>query len=511
MGSQPQNGGTWLYALEVGQQQGPWEVPEQLKKLNGVLRYNQGSRYQGWSLTGMVYQADWRSTDQVPQRALDQGLIGRYGSLDHSDGGKTYRYSLSGEWSNKTPQDWSRGHAYVMDYGLNLWSNFTFCTLGCGTKGPGDQFEQEDRRTVYGGDWARTWYTALGDSLSEWTVGVQSRYDMIKGIGLYTTTARQRWGTVRQDQVKQGNLGLYGESMVEWHQKFRTVLGLRQDFYHFDVNSALSANSGRVDATTTSPKLSLIFGPWQKTEYYLNWGYGFHSNDARGITTKINPDFRDTDPTTGFGKATTPSTPLVRAKAYELGVRSGILPGLQTSLALWRLELASELLFVGDAGTTEPSFPSRRVGLEWANYWTPTPSLVVDMDWASSQARYTSVAAANQFIPGAIERTASLGLSYQPAGPWAAGFRWRYFGPRPLVEDNSVRSPASLLANGRISYRVNRELKWSLDVLNLFNRQVSDIDYFYASQMRSETSPVDDIHTHPAEPRTVRFSVSLGL
>jgi outer membrane receptor protein involved in Fe transport len=298
---------------------------------------------------------------------------------------------------------------------------------------------------------------------------------------------------------------VYGESQVQWAEKFRSIVGLREDVYSFDVASDTPQNSGKVRASIGSPKVALVFGPWDKTEYYANVGYGFHSNDARGVAAKVNPDFRDP----GFGGAVAAATPLVRAKGAELGLRSAIVPKLQTSLALWRLDLASELVFAGDAGTTEPSFPSRRTGIEWANAWTPTGRISVDADFADSRARYTAIdnSVPGNYIPGSIEKTASLGLAYDDHAKWSGGVRLRYFGPRPLIEDNSVRSPASTLVNLRLGYRIDRKTRLSLDVLNAFNARVSDIDYYYASQLRGEAAPVADVHTHPAEPRTLRLTL----
>jgi hypothetical protein len=411
-GSPEVGNGNLLYALEWTENNGPWVLPENIGKLNGLLRYSQGSRDNGWSVTGMAYNAKWSSTDQVPQRAIDQGLISRYGNLDTTDGGKTHRYSLSGEWSERENGRWTRANAYVMDYSLNLWSNFTFCTLGC-NPGPGDQFEQADRRQVYGFNAARTWYGDWIAQGAEFTLGLQTRFDDIGRVGLYTTTARQRRGTVAENKVREGNFSLYGETQIQWLKKFRSIIGLREDFYSFDVNSDTPQNSGKVTANMTSPKLALIFGPWYKTEYYVNLGYGFHTNDARGVTVKVNPDFRDTDPATGFGTPATASKPMVRAKGYEFGIRSGIIPKLQTSLSLWQLNLASELVFAGDAGTTEPSFPSRRTGIEWANYWTPTSSVTVDADVSFSRARYTGIDSSipGNHIPGAVQSVASVGLT----------------------------------------------------------------------------------------------------
>lgn len=507
-GSPQAAGGTLLYALEWTANDGPWSLPEKLAKLNGLLRYSQGSRDNGWSVAAMAYAAQWAATDQVPRRAVASGLISRFGNLDPTDGGRTQRYSLSAEWAEKSPTRHTRVNAYAIDYRLALWSDFTFCTLGC-QPGPGDQFEQADRRQVYGLQAARTWYRVWGSTPIELTLGLQSRYDDIGQLGLYTTTARRRWGTVRQDRVKEGSLALYGEGLVQWHEKFRSVLGLREDVYRFEVASDTAANSGRVEAAIASPRLSLIAGPWGGTEYYANYGYGFHSNDARGITAKVNPDFRDP----AFGTAVSGATPLVRARAMELGVRSAILPTLQTSLALWRLALASELVFVGDAGSTQPSFPSQRRGIEWATTWTPSDALTVDADFARSWARYTAIddSVAGRFISGAIEKTASLGMAWDAHAQWSGSLRLRYFGPRPLSEDDRVRSPSSTLFNLRIGYRVARQIRLTLDVLNLFDRKLSDIDYYYASQLRGEPAPVSDVHFHPAEPRTLRLSLRVPL
>ena len=501
--------GNMLYALEWTASDGPWVSPEKFGKQNGLLRYSQGTKDNGWSAAAIAYQAEWNSTDQVPQRAIDSGLSSRFGNLDPTDGGRTRRNSVSGEWSAKGNDGWSRANAYVIDYSLDLWSDFTYCTLGC-APGPGDQFQQSDRRQVYGANAARTWYADWDGKDAEFTLGLQSRMDDIGKVGLYATTARQIWGTVREDRVQEGSIALYGESQIQWQEKFRSILGLRGDFYGFDVRSSLAQNSGRVRDHIVSPKLALIFGPWEKTEYYADLGYGFHSNDARGATTTVNADFRDTS----YLAALTPVTPLVRARGYEAGLRSALWPSVQTTLALWRLDLASELVFSGDAGTTAPSFPSRRQGVEWSTVWKPGAGIIVDADLALSRARYSSIDPAlvpGNYIPGSIEQAASIGATGDGRGPWTFGMRLRYFGPRPLVEDNSVRSKASTLVNFQAGYKIDSKTKLSLDILNLFDAQVSDIDYYYASQLQGEAAPVNDIHSHPAEPRTLRLTLRLGF
>lgn len=507
--------GNLLYAFEWSHNDGPWEVPEGFRKLNGVLRYSQGTERDGFSVTGMAYDANWRSTDQVPQRAIDSGLISRFGSLDPSDGGKTQRYSLSGDWAKSGADSLTKTSAYYVHSSLSLFSNFEF---NLSFPAPvGDQFEQTESRDIFGFDASHTWFDKWGGRDTENTFGMQGRFDDIAPVGLYRTVGQQRvdktdygavtWpAVVREDRVKQGSFALYAQNTTNWSDWFRSITGLRGDFYHFKVDSSNAANSGEVSDRIFSPKLALIFGPWNKTEYYLNLGYGFHSNDARGTTMYVDP----ADPAT----AVKPVTPLVRAKGTEIGMRSALLPHLQSSLSLWRLDLASELVFVGDAGTTEPSFPSRRTGVEWANYWTPLSWLTVDADLAVSRARYTEIdpaLVAGNYIPGAIQKTLSVGVSAQGASAWSGGLRLRYFGPRPLIEDNSVASKSSTLVNLRTGYQFDKKMKLTLDVLNLFDNKVSDIDYYYASRLPGEAGSVDDIHTHPSEPRTARLSLRIGF
>ena len=508
-GSAELGGGNLLYAAEWTANRGPWVVPENIEKSNLVLRYGEGVKRNGWSVALLAYRAQWTSTDQVPQHAIASGLISRFGSLDPSDGGSSHRYSLSAEWERNDAGGGARANAYLIDYSLDLWSNFTFCTSGC-NPGPGDQFQQTDRRRIYGFNAARTRHAEVAGRAIDFTLGMQFRFDDIGKVGLYTTTARRIWGTVREDAVHQGSFSLYGESQVQWLEKFRSIFGMRGDFYDFAVHSNLEGNSGHAGDRIVSPKIALIFGPWGKTEYYLNAGYGFHSNDARGTTTTVNPDFRDP----GYLTPMRPVTPLVRAKGYEAGIRSARIPNVQSTLALWRLELASELLFTGDAGTTEASFPSRRTGIEWANYWTPKTGLIVDADLALSRARYTEVAPAavsGNYIPGAIEKAASVGIAWDGGGHWTGGIRWRYFGPRPLVEDNTVRSKPSSLVNAELGYRITPKVKLTADILNLFNAKVADIDYYYASRLNGAAAPVEDIHTHPAEPRALRLTLRISL
>jgi hypothetical protein len=490
--------GHLLAALEVGHTDGPWERPDDYQKTNAVLRYSRGTATNGFSLTGMGYWADWRSTDQVPQRAIDAGTLGRFGLVDPTDQGQENRQMAVADWQRTSGPASLRATGYVQRNSLNLFSNFTYFLEH---PEEGDQFEQAERRLTAGG---RLTYRRLGRILNrhaESSAGVQLRRDWLRPVGLYHTAHAQRLSTTREDRVGQTMTGLFAQTEIEWSRRLRTTLGLRADAYQYAVTADRALNSGRGLSGIVSPKVGLVLGPWAGTEWYVNAGTGYHSNDARGAAIGVEP---------GTGEPASRVTPLVRAKGAEIGVRTVRVRGLQSTLSLWYLGLDSELLFVGDAGTTEAGRPTRRVGVEWTNYARLTPWMTADGDISFSRSRFTGSDTVGPFIPGALDRVISAGLSVEPKQPVFGSLRLRHFGPRPLVEDASVRSKATSLWNGEVGYRFSPRARVVLEGYNLLDARVADIDYFYRSRLPGEpTDGVDDVHTHPAIPRTARLSLQL--
>ena len=151
--------------------------------------------------------------------------------------------------------------------------------------------------------------------------------------------------------------------------------------------------------------------------------------------------------------------------------------------------------------------PSSRRGIEWSNRYIPRDWLLFDADFSLSRARFRDDDPAGNLIPGSINRVASLGATFNERGSWSGNLTLRYFGPRPLIADNSARSQSTLLWNSRVSYRIEKNLRLAVDVINLFDRKVNDIDYFYASQLRGEAASTNDLHFHPVEPRSLRVSL----
>jgi len=501
---EPAPGVTLLGALESLGTDGPWTVPQGLRKTNGVLTLTGGTAAQGWHLTAMGYQARWTATDQVPQRLLDSGQLvtpsgtrafGRFDSLDPTAGGESRRSSLSGEWHAEGAAGKTTLAAYAIDLDLDLNSNFTYALE---RPAPGDQFKQTDARTVLGASAEHVFNHLLGELPARTVLGAQLRHDRVR-LGLYDSVARVATATVREDRVRQTQAGLFAQSAVELTPEVRAVLGLRADHIAARVDAlSLPANGGRASAWQLSPKLTLVWAVTPRTELFVNTGRGLHSNDARGMTARVDPK---------SGDPVDPVPPLVPLTGAELGLRTQAVKGLQSSVSLWGLRSASELVYVGDAGATEASPGSRRRGVEFSNRWQPLPWFLLDADLAFSHARFDD----GSRIANSVDRVASVAATLKHLQGWTGSLQWRYLGSGALNEDNSVRSLPSSTFNLRVTRALAPKVALTLDVFNLFDREVNDIQYFYESQLPGEAAPVADRHVHPAEPRSLRLTLQASF
>ncbi len=490
--------GKLLYAVELMHYDGPWQDPDNYKKINGIVRYSQQIGQNDFNIETMAYWGVWHATNQDADRAIDEDLISRYGTLDTTDQGSSYRYSLSGQWQHTGASSVTKANAYVISYGMDLYNDFTYFLDPVN----GDQFHQKDRRLITGVKASQTWLNKLFGHDMDNTIGLQLRNDNITPVALYATDSTDYVATSSQDHVSITNFALYLQNGFKWAEKFRTVAGLRWDYYHWNVNANLPENSGELGRSIFSPKLSMIFGPWDKTEFFINGGYGYHTNDIRGTTTTVD---------TATGLPNTRVVPIERARGAEVGTRTAIIPHLQNELTLWYLGLDSEEVFDGDHGVTTPSFASNRWGIESANYYSPFPWFTLDADFAYSVARFIDDPAGS-YIPGSPEVVISAGARIDDIKGFLCSLRMHYFGSRPLIDNDSVRSNPSTIVDARVGYKFHDKPfeNWRLlvDVFNIFNTKTSDIDYYYISRLPGEPpSGVNDIHTHQAEPLEVRATL----
>jgi len=494
-----------LGAIELLEENGPWTLPEDLRKINGLVRLSGGTSSNGWSIDGVVYDAHWNSTDQVPLSLIESGQLGRFSALDPTDGGDTGRAILSGEWHTLDDTGYAKAALYAEHYRLQLWSDFTYFELRPTT---GDQFEQEEHRNIVGGQLVKGWTHTLFGYESTTEIGLQMRNDNID-VGLFDTEDRRVFATVSNEVVGESEAGLYVQNSTSWTPWFRSLLGLREDRIWLDADSlSTPTNSGSASDSKASPKLSLIFGPWDSTEFFIDAGRGFHSNDARGVIDRI-------DPTTGLPASQVPA--LVGSFGKEIGVRTEAVPGLQSSLALWSLNSDSELVYNADSdiGSTSPNAASKRYGMEWNNHLIEGTHLLLDFDWAWTHARY---AEENQngelgnMIPNAVSEVGIFRATLQNFGPWTFGLETRYIGPYPLSQDGTLTASSSVVTSLRLKDEITHTVSVFFDVLNVFNRQYYDIEYEQDYRV-TPTSPIvpAGITVHPGEPREFRATLSMKM
>jgi len=498
-------GGHFLYGAEYQKYDGPWDqVDESVDKKNLWLKQHWHTGQSQLGLAFMAYDNQWNSADQIPDRAIQQGLIDELGSIDPTVGGESSRYSLSSNWeyTNADGAGWE-ANLYVVDYDLSLWSNFTYFT-----DPDGDQFQQVDQRRIYGGELARTQSVMIGGREMRHTLGLQTRVDAIDQVRLDRTRERQTLGTIRADKVQEASYSAYWETRLSLSRSLSTVAGIRYDYFSFDVEplaaarpGTLSENDGQISDAITTGSLSLIYTLSERQEVYASLGQGFHSNDARGVTLERDPR---------TGDALSAADPLIDTLGYELGWRGDFGKRFNVSAALWRLGIDSELLFVGDEGTTEDTgVASDRWGLELTGYYTIDRHWTLDLEYAYSNSQFEQPIGGFRDIPGALDKVLTLGLHWQPRERWFANLRLRHLSDYAL--NGGARAESSTLLNGRAVYQLSERWGVTLDALNLFDSRDRDIEYYYASQLAHENSVVDDHHYHIFTPRTLRVTLTYAF
>lgn len=493
LGSTNLTTGKLIAAAEWQGYDGPWEdINENVNKKNALLRYV-GKAFNGdLSISAMAYDNAWNSADQIPQRAVTQGIINKLGSLDTTLGGSSSRYSLSTNWQS----EYVKASAYLINYDLNLYSNFSYFL-----NDPinGDQFNQQDSRTIYGTNVSYQFDTQTLAINMQHTAGIELRHDDIGNVGLYNTKAREQLNTIRQDTLKQTSYSSFWESKFLLTPKFEATVGVRYDYFNSNVTSNTNANSGKANDDLVSLKASLNYRFNSVLATYANWGQSFHSNDARGSTISIDPI---------TGEPANKVDLLVKSEGAEIGLRFADEQKFNISAALWWLTLDSELLFVGDAGNTEPSDASKRYGLEMSAYYWINDKFSIDLETSFTHSRL-DINDENNYIEGAVPVVASTGLNWHISEQWQSSVRVRHIGKRTLADDGDKRSNPLTVVNSAISYK-QTHWKIDLELLNLFNSTDHDIDYYYASRLPGEPAQgVEDNHFHPIEPRTARLTISL--
>jgi outer membrane receptor protein involved in Fe transport len=456
---------------------GPWQLPENLKHESGWGKYSHATSLGQLELTLSGYHATWDPTEQIPERAIGTPFCAdAFCALQRGAVGETTRWVASGRL---TGDDW-RATLYAQSYDWHMSSDPTYHF----------QINQLDRRMVYGGRYQREFVKQDRFTLN---AGIEARYDDIGRVGLQHLENSVRIEDLGRYDVRESSIAPYVEASWNPVDRLRLLAGARADFYSFDV-TAMQAGyvSGDTSEHITSPKLGAAYALNSSIELYANWGRGFHSNDSRGVAAPLPGN----DPVPG----------LVRGTGKEAGARFQ-LGNFTLTTTYWWLDVGSELKFVGDSNSVEPSTPSKRRGYELVGFWRPIQWLAMDAVWTGSHARSQDSPGA-EFIPGAIESAGELGISaVQPR--WEASVRVRYLGPYPLIEDNSLRASSESVINLRGAWKFPHLTVYA-ELLNVLNDDGKDIVYYYPTHVEGLDPAgveVDGRVSRAEEPRTVRAGI----
>ena len=480
--------GTLLAAFEHHQSNGHFDLDQDVRKYNGLLKYTGTIANIPSRITFSAYDSQWISTNQVPQRAVDSGQISRFGFIDPDLGGESHRYSLSG---NFEINGWDL-NLYASSYYMSLINNPTYFL---NNPADGDEFEQEDERRLFGGSLRKSSESEIFGLPATQTVGVDVRYDDVNELNLFNTISQRRVSSIREDEAEEFSTGVFAESQISLTDKLRATVGVRVDFYSFEVDALRAANSGSDQDSLWQPNMGLAYRANQNLEFYLNYGHGFHSNDVRAAVNTIDPVTLAPSETQDV---------LVEGKGSEIGFRYDTLNGFNIAIAAFELRTDSELVFVGDAGTTEPSDPTSRRGVEINSFWEISENWVFDFSAAKTSGHFRGLPSNADSITDAHEEVVAAGLTHVGNNGLTASLRLRHFSDAALTEDEAVQKDGSTLIHAGVSYAFDN---WEIgiDALNLLDAEDDDIAYFFESQLAGETASVEDIHFHPSNPRHIRL------
>jgi len=501
-GSSKLGDGNLLGALELQHYDGPWVNPDDQRKINTLLRYSVGDEHDGYSITGSYYHGLWTATTDQPVRAISEGLISRFGSLNPSDGGIAQRANLTAQYHASIGSGQLDVDSYVSSNYLSLWNDFTHFLVDPIN---GDQEQQHENRSTVGGSINYAFPTQWFGRDNELLLGTQERYDFLIVQRIPTEgrvaipLADDSLGYMSNDQVRLGSDAVYAQATTHWNDWFRTVLGLREDYQR---GTDVGTNYGTASKGLLEPKASLIFTPAAATEFYVSAGRGFHSDDLRGVNqARISG---------------VPGAPLIAAQTgEEIGMRQDLFDRkVAVTLALYSLNAQSETTYDPDVGQDSAGPGSHRTGYEVNVTYQALRWLELYGSFSQDRARFTSPFAdgtghVGYFLPNAPFATGSFTAYVKDQGPWSGSLALRYLGAYPLSSDDVVQGSGYHEWNGDVRYALGNGWGAALGVYNILNTHANAAEFWYVDRLPGEPAGgLADVHIHPLEPTSVRLTLS---
>ena len=476
-----------------------FDNPQNFKRLNVIGKYHGHlTPNTNLTLTGSTFWSKWNHSGQIPDRAVESGLTGFFGSVDPSEGGETSRTNANVQLVTVTPRNHIiKNQFFYSNYQFELYSNFTFFLEDSLN---GDQIRQKEHRNLFGYNGSYSTQTNVGRSQWTTTVGMQYRQD-ITGAGAtpselsHTRNRTETINPIQLGNINELNAAVYADELVQVSDRFTVNAGVRLDYFRNQYGDLLTqafTRKKRASASIISPKLNLYYTVNPRVQAYLNTGRGFHSNDTRVVVPQGGREI------------------LPPAYGSDLGVIFKPFPRLLINAAAWYLWLQQEFVYVGDAGVVEPGGQTRRSGIDVSARYQLTRTLYADLDLNTAKPRAIGIEAGQNYLPLAPTFTSTGGLSMQNAGPWSGSLRYRYISDRPANEDNSIVAKGYFVNDLQANY-TKRAYTLSLSVQNLFDVRWKETQFATESRLQSEAAPVEEIHFTPGTPFFARLSLTYSF
>lgn len=477
-------------ASEYFKSNGYFESPQHFHRFNLLGKYS--AIFQNktkWTVLASILDSKWNASGQIPERAVKDGTIGPFGSIDDSEGGNTTRFNFSAKLDKQMQNGWQMSHQlYYTKYKFNLYSNFTFFL---NDPVNGDEIDQKENRSIVGykGTFAKSFNTSRGKAFTE--IGYGFRYDFVKNATLDHVVKRVFLAHKQLGDIHETNPYLYLNQDIELSSKLNLNTGLRYDYFVFGYkNILLNELLHQSGKGTISPKLNLNYNVNSKLKIYLNNGIGFHSNDSRLIID---------------GSA---QNSLPKVFGTDLGAILKPNKNIVFKAALWHLYSQQEFVYVGDEGIVEPSGKTRRMGVDISARYQILSWLFADIDINYARPRAIGESKGNDYVPLAPNLTSVGGLSVKAKNGFNASLRYRAISDRPANEDNTVIADGYFLLDAVLSY-IWKKFEFSLSGENLLNTYWKEAQFDTETRLKTELNPVSEIHYTPGTPRYIKAGISI--
>lgn len=486
--SRKQERTTGYIGTEYFRSDGYFESPQDFDRFNIMSKISTQLRNDDDLTVGAsFFTSGWDASGQIPTRAVNTGLITRFGSIDDSEGGETRRANLFLKYSHQFSNGaYLKLHAYGIRYDFNLYSNFTF---NLNDPVNGDQIQQKESRTIYG---YKSSYTTSGQFLGNELItdaGVGFRLDDINDISLSNTVKRNFLNYIQRGDIRESNFNAYVSETLSLSKKWSVNGALRFDYFNFRYNNTLASADNSVGKAIVSPKLNFNYQLNTNTQLYLKTGFGFHSNDARVVTEQTSQEI------------------LPRAYGVDIGVNTKVTDKLFLHAALWGLDLDQEFVYVGDEGIVEPGGKTRRAGADLSIRYEIRSGLFLDADLNLTKPKARGEPEGMDYIPLAPTVSSIGGISYKMKNGFNGTFRYRYIGDRAANEDKSIIAQGYFLADAVINY-TREKFEVGLSAENLFDTDWNEAQFDTESRLTGEPEPVSEIHFTPGTPFFLKMKVT---